>query len=128
MKNITVFLLILMLFVLIFGTTSCSNSGFDDVKRTMTDEDEAATQTVTDNWSDITTTSALEIIYTLPYWHDSTSTNNNYKNTAMHEMGHIFGWSGHSSNSTHVMYGTVSAVTSLAEADKNHVKQVYNLF
>ena len=59
---------------------------------------------------------------------NTTSNANNYKNTALHELGHIIGWRGHSSNSTHVMYDTVSSVTSLTTADKKHVTQVYSLF
>jgi hypothetical protein len=44
-KNKLVGLLtILMLFVLIFGITSCGNSGIDDVKRTMLADDEASSQ------------------------------------------------------------------------------------
>lgn len=51
-----------------------------------------------------------------------------YKKTAIHEMGHLFGWNGHSSKSTDIMYGYSSEITSLTARDKAHLKQIYTLF
>ena len=51
-----------------------------------------------------------------------------YKNTAIHEMGHLFGWKGHSSNSSDVMYSYATEITSLTTRDKTHLKQIYTLF
>lgn len=55
-------------------------------------------------------------------------TANGYKNTAIHEMGHLFGWNGHSSNSSDVMFATATEITSLTTRDKTHLKQIYTLF
>lgn len=55
-------------------------------------------------------------------------TANGYKKTATHEMGHLFGWDGHSPLETDVMYGTASEITSLTSRDKTHLKQIYDLF
>ena len=55
-------------------------------------------------------------------------TQNAYTKTAIHEMGHLFGWNGHSSNSADVMYGESSEITSLTTRDKTHLKQIYTLF
>lgn len=51
-----------------------------------------------------------------------------YKNTATHEMGHLLGWVGHSSKSTDIMYAQENGITTLTTRDKNHIKQIYNLF
>lgn len=45
--------------------------------------------------------------------------------TYAHEAGHSLGWSGHSSNSSDIMYGTQTSVTSLTTRDKNHLNQIY---
>ena len=55
-------------------------------------------------------------------------TENAYKNTAIHEMGHLFGWNGHSSNSSDIMYGYATEITTLTTRDKTHLKQIYTLF
>jgi predicted Zn-dependent protease len=55
-------------------------------------------------------------------------TDDGYKKTAIHEMGHLFGWNGHSSNSSDIMYGSASEITSLTTRDKTHLKQIYTLF
>ena len=51
-----------------------------------------------------------------------------YKNTAIHEMGHLFGWWGHSSNSSDVMYSYATEIISLTTRDKTHLKQIYTRF
>lgn len=51
-----------------------------------------------------------------------------YKNTAIHEMGHMFGWEGHSNNNSDIMYKETNGVVTLTSRDKNHIKQIYNLF
>lgn len=51
-----------------------------------------------------------------------------YKNTATHEMGHLFGWKGHSSGNADVMYATATRITTLTVRDKAHLKQIYTLF
>lgn len=56
------------------------------------------------------------------------ATQNQYKNTALHEMGHLFGWRGHSSNSNDVMYVNRTSVTTLTSRDKRHIQQIYNIF
>lgn len=58
----------------------------------------------------------------------SEKTSAGYKNTAIHEMGHLFGWNGHSSKSTDVMYKYASEITSLQKDEKTHLKQIYTLF
>lgn len=58
----------------------------------------------------------------------SGATISNYKKTALHEMGHLFGWEGHSSSSRDVMYSGSSSVTSLTLRDANHLRQIYDLF
>lgn len=55
-------------------------------------------------------------------------TANGYKKTAIHEMGHLFGWMGHSSNSADIMYSSASEITSLTTRDKTQLKQIYSLF
>lgn len=52
----------------------------------------------------------------------------NYKNTATHEMGHLFGWDGHSDGSTDVMSSNSSDRIALTTRDKTHLKQIYTLF
>jgi len=56
---------------------------------------------------------------------DKGRTADQYKNTCMHELGHALGWSGHSSNSSDVMYAYATTITSLTSRDKNHLNQVY---
>lgn len=58
----------------------------------------------------------------------SGKTANGYKNTATHEMGHLFGWKGHSPVSTDIMFEKESEKTTLTSRDKAHLKQIYNLF
>lgn len=55
-------------------------------------------------------------------------TQSEYNNTAIHEMGHLLGWLGHSNNSSHVMYSYANGVTTLTPVDKNHIVQIYNRF
>lgn len=56
---------------------------------------------------------------------DNNRTLNQYKKTATHEMGHLCGWHGHSSNSNDIMYSRGSSVTSLTSRDIAHLIQVY---
>lgn len=49
-----------------------------------------------------------------------------YRKTALHESGHLLGWTGHSSNSSDVMYGYSSSITTLTQRDKTHLTQIYN--
>lgn len=58
----------------------------------------------------------------------SEHTANNYKTIAIHEMGHLFGWKGHSTNSSDVMYEAISSAITLTNRDKNHLKQIYDLY
>lgn len=51
-----------------------------------------------------------------------------YKNTAVHEMGHLWGWRGHSLNANDVMYATASEIVTLTSRDKNHLTQIYDMF
>ena len=51
-----------------------------------------------------------------------------YINTALHEMGHLFGWDGHSPKSNQVMYRDRNYITELTPSDKNHLKQIYDIF
>ena len=55
-------------------------------------------------------------------------TANGYKNTATHEMGHLFGWYGHSPLETDIMYDIATEITTLTSRDKTHLKQIYDLF
>lgn len=48
-----------------------------------------------------------------------------YIKTCTHELGHALGWSGHSSNSSDVMYGYSSNITELTSRDINHLVQIY---
>lgn len=50
------------------------------------------------------------------------------KNVALHEMGHMCGWWGHSYEETDVMYPYVRSVTSPSIRDKVQLRQIYNLF
>lgn len=58
----------------------------------------------------------------------SSATAAQYEHTAIHEMGHLFGWREHSSNSNDVMYSYISSITTLTARDKRHLKQIYTLF
>lgn len=51
-----------------------------------------------------------------------------YENTAIHEMGHLWGWDGHSLNASDVMYPTASEIVTLTSRDKNHLTQIYDMF
>lgn len=55
----------------------------------------------------------------------SGKSDNGYKNTTTHELGHALGWMGHTSNSSDIMYGTETEVTVLTSRDKNHLNQIY---
>lgn len=48
-----------------------------------------------------------------------------YRNTILHEMGHVFGWVGHSADKNDVMQATSTTLQSLTNRDKIHVTQVY---
>lgn len=56
------------------------------------------------------------------------STETKCTNLALHEMGHLFGWWGHSSNKNDVLYRAVNFVTELTSRDKSHLKQIYDLY
>lgn len=47
---------------------------------------------------------------------------NQYKNTFLHETGHAFGWRGHSSSISDVMYYSNSSVSSLTLHDNTFVR------
>lgn len=55
-------------------------------------------------------------------------TANSCKTTALHEMGHLYGWHGHSTDPNSVMYYASENKTVLTASDKNHLKQIYDLF
>lgn len=55
-------------------------------------------------------------------------TQNGYTNTAIHEMGHLFGWAGHSPYSTDIMYSYATEITSLTYRDRTHLSQIYDIF
>ena len=55
----------------------------------------------------------------------SGKTDNGYKNTTTHELGHAFGWYGHTSYSSDVMYAYATEITILTSRDKNHLMQIY---
>ena len=50
---------------------------------------------------------------------------NKIRNTCLHELGHAFGWHGHSSVSADVMHPNVSTTYTLTNNDRNHLRQVY---
>lgn len=56
---------------------------------------------------------------------DKNHSSNEYKETCTHEMGHALGWSGHSGNSSDIMYAYGSSITTLTTNEKNHLSQVY---
>lgn len=56
---------------------------------------------------------------------DMNRTDAQYKNTCLHEFGHALGWMGHSHSSSDVMYFVGSTITTLTNADKRHIRQVY---
>ncbi len=58
----------------------------------------------------------------------ASATQANYTNIATHEMGHMFGWIGHSSYTGDVMYAYESSNITLTNRDKRQIKQIYNLF
>ncbi len=53
-----------------------------------------------------------------------------YQHTAVHEMGHMLGWHGHSSTKSDVMYAypQITPITALTDRDKTHLTQIYSLF
>lgn len=55
----------------------------------------------------------------------TTMITNKYKNTFLHELGHAFGWAGHSSSNSDVMYYSNTTVSSLTLRDKRHLCQVF---
>lgn len=48
-----------------------------------------------------------------------------YKNTFTHELGHAFGWIGHSSVNSDVMYTYNSTHITLSDPEKNHLCQIF---
>ena len=48
-----------------------------------------------------------------------------YRNTTLHEMGHAYGWFGHSTNSNDVMWFYDNDKVSLTDRDKKHLLLVY---
>ena len=52
-------------------------------------------------------------------------TENQYKNTASHEIGHAIGWNGHGSSSNMIMYSSNSSVITLSTNDVLHIAQMY---
>ena len=56
---------------------------------------------------------------------DMNRTTAQYKNTCLHEFGHALGWMGHSASSSDIMYSVGSSSTTLTNADKRHIRQVY---
>ncbi len=51
-----------------------------------------------------------------------------YLKTMAHEVGHSLGWFGHSSNSSDVMYYYTTSNKFLTTRDKQHLRQIYDLF
>ncbi|MBR6331828.1 MAG: hypothetical protein IKR78_01675 [Dehalococcoidales bacterium] len=49
-------------------------------------------------------------------------------NVALHEMGHMFGWCGHSSFPWNVMYEHVSSLITLSSVDRGHLFQIYDAY
>lgn len=54
-----------------------------------------------------------------------TDASTNFIGGSAHELGHAFGWQGHSSNSSDVMYPYNNTPTTLTTRDKNQLNQVY---
>lgn len=54
-----------------------------------------------------------------------TDTSANYVGDCAHELGHAFGWMGHSTSSSDIMYAYANSPTNLTTRDKNHLNQVY---
>ena len=52
-------------------------------------------------------------------------TENEYKKTTMHELGHALGWMGHSSNEADIMWSGASSLTSLSNRDIKQIIQLY---
>lgn len=72
-----------------------------------------------------TTKTGNVITSSIGYIVDNNRTNNEYKETCTHELGHALGWYGHSSNWNSIMYAYGSSLTTLTYIDKNHLAQVY---
>ena len=56
---------------------------------------------------------------------DKGSTSAQYQIVGAHEMGHVLGWYGHTSDPTQLMYGQATA-TAVMTKDILHIKQVYD--
>lgn len=61
------------------------------------------------------------------YRHDD-GTTRGYTNTVFHELGHAFGYRGHTDNSNKVMYSSANGVITLQDTDKLHLTQIYDLW
>ena len=57
--------------------------------------------------------------YLSTYWE------NEYKAAFTHELGHAFGWFGHSTQSGDLMYSDPVGVYTIQNRDKNHLLQVF---
>jgi predicted Zn-dependent protease len=57
--------------------------------------------------------------------YNSGLTSSQYKNATTHELSHALGWTGHSSNSSDVMYAYQSSNYTLTTRDEEHLTQVY---
>ncbi|MCL1914725.1 MAG: matrixin family metalloprotease [Eubacteriaceae bacterium] len=54
-----------------------------------------------------------------------------YISLALHEMGHMLGWAGHSPNSRDVMFETMDwrgPINTLTDRDRTHLQQIYRSF
>ena len=56
------------------------------------------------------------------------ATINQYIKSCTHELGHALGYLGHSNSANDIMYNTASSVTSLTIRDKNHIRQIYEIW
>ena len=56
--------------------------------------------------------------------YNSELTDNTYKNIVTHELGHGFGWIGHSSNTSHIMNPQSSNITTVNITEAKHLSQV----
>ena len=53
-------------------------------------------------------------------------TDNHYRCGYTHELGHAFGWYGHSNTSSDIMHGTLKQAYVLTSRDINHLMQIYS--